>query len=516
MRRRPGVAQICVAAVALCAGLGTGVAHAAPLTDVKDPFYRYDKPLDGVKPGTVLRTRIISVAPAGITTPIQATQVLYRTTKTNGAAVATVATVLHPLTPTNSPKILSYQTAYDDLGSSCTPSYELQGGNSPTVGVLEIGFMVAYLAQGYNVVTSDYEGLSHDYTAGQGAGYQTLDGIRAARTVLKLRSPTRVGMIGYSGGAIATEWAAELAPKYAPETSIVAAAAGGIPVDYAHILDYIDGSPAWASVMPYLLVGLARGYGTDLTPYLSPLGVKDVKSIGDTCLDTGAFPGLHMSDLLKPQYSEYRKLRPLAKLINTQIMGTGGTPHAALFLGAGNADGIGDGVMIASDVESLAHEYCGRGVPVTYREYPTMDHIVALVPFEAEALAFLTERFNGLPVQNGCGSIGPGNSLEALPLLPLPDLVVGKVRHDRHGFTVPVSISGDPATALRVSVYTKNAKGASKLLGSAKRSGVVGETARRLRVPLPHAAAGRRYYVTVRATYQTERVTGNTTYKAPR
>ena len=43
---------------------------------------------------------------------------------------------------------------------------------------------------------------------------------------------------------------------------------------------------------------------------------------------------------MDPDLELERKLRPLAKLINTQIMGTGGTPHAPLLLGAGKNRGI--------------------------------------------------------------------------------------------------------------------------------------------------------------------------------
>ena len=35
---------------------------------------------------------------------------------------------------------------------------------------------------------------------------------------------TPTGMLGYSGGSIATEWASELAPSYAPELNIIGAA----------------------------------------------------------------------------------------------------------------------------------------------------------------------------------------------------------------------------------------------------------------------------------------------------
>ena len=48
----------------------------------------------------------------------------------------------------------------------------------------------------------------------------TLDSIRAVLSPLStvgLPDDAQVGMLGYSGGAIATEWVAELAPTYAPD-----------------------------------------------------------------------------------------------------------------------------------------------------------------------------------------------------------------------------------------------------------------------------------------------------------
>ena len=84
-------------------------------------------------------------------------------------------------------------------------------------------------------------------------GYNTLDSLRAAlkSPATGLTSTTKIGLAGYSGGAIATEWAAQLAPTYAPEinSDIVGAAMGGVLVDPAHNLKYIEGSSTWASVI---------------------------------------------------------------------------------------------------------------------------------------------------------------------------------------------------------------------------------------------------------------------------
>jgi Secretory lipase len=77
----------------------------------------------------------------------------------------------------------------------------------------------------------------------------TLDSIRAAFSSSTIPGDARVAMLGYSGGAIATEWAAELAPTYAPDVDkrMIGAAIGGGLVDPAHNLHYVDRSPGSSS-----------------------------------------------------------------------------------------------------------------------------------------------------------------------------------------------------------------------------------------------------------------------------
>jgi hypothetical protein len=118
------------------------------------------------------------------------------------------------------------------LGSQCDPSYTLKAG---TEG--ETGFITSLANAGDTVLMADYEGEDAAYGVGQLSGYQTLDAVRAAETWLGVpEASTPVGMLGYSGGAVATEFASELAPTYAPHLDIVGVAEGGIPVDLFHDL----------------------------------------------------------------------------------------------------------------------------------------------------------------------------------------------------------------------------------------------------------------------------------------
>ena len=223
----------------------------------------------------MLRTRPVTVTRAGAPTPARATQLLYVTTDELGRRTASVVTVLQPRDAAGSSvtRLVSYQEAYDALGDQCDPSYTLQLLALHETSVVPVP--IQYVAAGYTVVTADYEGEDLAYGAGQQSGYETLDAIRAAEKWLGVPElSTSVGMVGYSGGSIATEFASELARTYAPDLDIVGVAEGGIPVDLFHNLSYVDrpGS-SWTWVIGALMVGLTRGFDLhDIDKYLTPRG----------------------------------------------------------------------------------------------------------------------------------------------------------------------------------------------------------------------------------------------------
>jgi hypothetical protein len=414
------VAAAACAVSALVAG-ATAADAATPVLPSQDPFYTYtgSTPLPEIAPGTVLKERGVSLSIDGLTVPVSTEQVLYRTTGEQGQATVTVTTIIKPLLSLIGTKIVAYQTAYDALGSECDPSYTLQGGNSSDSTAQEEELAIAaYVLAGFTVTVPDYEGTNLDWGAGQESGYGTLDAIRATESYLGVSSSTEAGMVGYSGGAIATEWASELAPSYAPQLHIVGAAAGGVPVDFAHNVTYINGDDDWSGVIPAVLVSLGRAFGVNITQYLSSYGEQVTSQVSGECIASFAssYPGLTIQQMLLPQYSNPFDVPALVTILNHLIMGTsGGTPGEPLLLGVGDSDGTGDGIMIDGDVEALAHEYCQRGVPVTFTVYPGLPHADAAVPFEAQALTFLEGQFNGLTAPDGCALIGPGNSLAPLP-----------------------------------------------------------------------------------------------------
>lgn len=385
-----------------------------------DGFYRYTgrTPLSRIAPGTPLKQRTVTLGAMTSSTPLEAQQILYRTTDAAGSPTISVTTVVLPVTGTVAPRVVAYLSFYDALGAQCDPSYTLRGGDpgAPNAGTAEAEQAVVHTLHqnGYVVTVPDFENVGLDYVAGTESGMSTLDGIRATLAVLTLDRATPVGLMGYSGGSIAADWASELAPRYAPQVNLVGTAMGGVPVHLGHILTYIDGSPTWSSVMPAAMLGIARGFHVDLAPYLSEYGKKVVRAESTQCIGqfSGAYPGLTLKQLFKPQYADVLRVPALKRLINALIMGSApGHPTTPMLVVAGNLDGTGDGVMVAADQEALAHQYCQQGVPVVYEEVQQGEHTQTGVAFMPQALAFLADRFSGAPPVDGCALIGPGSSL---------------------------------------------------------------------------------------------------------
>ena len=436
--------------VAALLAIGQADASAAAPLPKNDGFYSTglsSGALAKLKPGAVIKQRPVQYTPtSGVPATYSGVQLLYRTTGESGKPEATVATVFEPATQPAVPKLISDQFFYDALDAKCDPSYYFHNGGSSGGGTnsIEGPALASLLATGNTVVTSDYEGRDLAWTAGPKSGRQTLDGIRAASNYKRpttgagyppsLPGGIKVGILGYSGGAIASEWAAELAAKYAPDVSsrLVGTAIGGIYVYPAHNLKYVSGSPKWSGVMPGALLGLARGFGIDINSYASALGKKLIKQASTSCIDEllGKYPGLTFEQLVKPQYADFEKVPAFVKLNNALIMSTGGTPSAPMYMAQGidstgqemtpnNKPGIGegDGVMIAGDTRSLARTYCNRGVSVEYQTFTGSGHTDTFVPFFGEGVAFLNARLAATPAPapQNCSSITPGNSLAPLP-----------------------------------------------------------------------------------------------------
>nr|WP_296773619.1 lipase family protein [Rhodococcus sp. (in: high G+C Gram-positive bacteria)] len=434
-------------AVAMCS-LAAPTASAAP---VQDSFFHYsgETPLGDYEPGAVLSTRTLPYHLVNVPTPLQAVQVLYRSTDAQGRPAANVTSILRPGNAQPG-KVVSYQSAYDSLNPDDGPSRAI-AGNSPlltptpsgrniaiggTAVSGEAGILAPLLVLGYTVVVADTQGPTADFAAGPEYGMMTLDSLRAAKQVPEtgIADDAKIGLIGYSGGAIATNWAAILAPDYAPDINedLIGAAQGGLLVNPADNLRYAGGSIGWGGVVGMAIVGISRAYDIDFDRYFSDSGRDLVAHLDDASILNAflQYPGLTWADLVKPEYADPNSVPEYVDVVNKLNMGQAPTPTIPLFV-AQAANGLlegtwpgpagtgpGDGVMVAGDVRALMNQYCDDGLAVQYDEYDTISHIPGAALWLPGALAWLTDRFADRPAPSNCGRIAPGNSLAPQEHLP--------------------------------------------------------------------------------------------------
>ena len=91
------------------------------------------------------------------------------------------------------------------------------------------------------------------------AGFRVLDGLRAAVNYpeLGLSSDASMAVWGYSGGGLASGWAAEAAATYAPELNIVGAVLGSPVVDPESVARRLNASP-WAGLAALMIASLVH------------------------------------------------------------------------------------------------------------------------------------------------------------------------------------------------------------------------------------------------------------------
>jgi hypothetical protein len=375
-----------------------------PLLPSDDPFYQPPPGYQHAAPGTVLRSRDVELAFLGlIPQPVKATQLLYRTMDMHGAPEATVTTVIVPanLDAEQSCPLLSYQCAIDAMSSRCFPSYALRRKAKAlgSLAQLELLLITAAIAEGWAVSIPDHEGRQGLWGAPYEPGYRVLDGIRAAlsseRSGISPAAP--IGLWGYSGGGLASAWAAEMCGEYAPELDIVGAVLGSPVGDLGHTFRRLNGS--FLAGLPALVVAaLAHAY-PDLDRVIKEhtndegrallSGLEKMTTVGAVF----RMAGKNMDDYLDEPLEDILSTPEVTHVFDNIKLGSAVPAPPVLIVQA-----VHDYLIDVHDIDELADAYSAGGANVTYHRDAFNEHI-CLHPLSAPmTLRWLTDRFARRPL----------------------------------------------------------------------------------------------------------------------
>lgn len=385
---------------------GAALIKKVPFAPTPDPDTFYDQPEPfpvDAPPGTLLNSRKITFRP-GLSVPMAnaAWQLQYVTRDAQGRPIAAVTTVVKPLLPAlafgGKKPVVSYQFAYDSLGAQCTPSRTISGGTANANNQLEtLSYILGLTAEGWTMVMPDYEGPYSAYGAGEFSGQATLDSIRAALAFeeLGLSPDSPVALWGYSGGALATAWAAALHPEYAPELNLVGAASGGTPADVFSVVQAAEGGPFFNLIFS-AVVGANRAY-PNLIPesIINEAGRAAIEKVRDGCVGGGGVLGIGGSSASLADYTTisdpFNSPGALAVKPKVTLPQPGRTPTIDMFI----YHEIFDELIPIAGTDKLVEEWCADGAHIRYLRALGGEHITGVVTGAPQALLYVTSRFAG-------------------------------------------------------------------------------------------------------------------------
>lgn len=382
-----------------------------PLPPEQDPFYRPPAELVAAKrPGEILAARPVAIANQLTALDAEAWQLSYRSGDSADQPLAAVATLLKPAASNG--RLVSLHAAEDSTGLFCAPSYTVR--RPVQAGLLDgqidpLRSAPALLAQGWTVVVPDHQGPNAAFAHGPLAARIALDGIRAAERFGPLQLPgadTEVAMWGYSGGSIPTLHGAELRSAYAPELNVVGVVSGGTDVDLEVLSREANRGPG-AGLVAAAVIGLAREE-PELDAYLranaTPRGRQLLAGKDRSCVLHQAVtePFLDIDSLVQGGLLHTPVLRAV---FDRTRMGKS-IPDAPVFLYHATADWL----VPIGPADALASAYCrDPSARVTYIRDHSSEHLTLDTLAESSVIAWLRERFAGVPVQNHCTTTDVGS-----------------------------------------------------------------------------------------------------------
>jgi triacylglycerol lipase len=382
------------------------VRRGRPVLPDDDPFYDPPRGFEHAAPGTVLRSRDVALAFMGlIPQRFTATQLLFRTIDRNGVPEAAVTTVLVPVqrSPERACPVLSYQCAIDAVSSRCFPSYALRRGAFAVGALAQLEFLLiaAALAEGWAVSVPDHEGSRGSWGAPYEPGYRILDGLRAAISCerLDISPDSPIGLWGYSGGGLATAWAAETCADHAPELNIVGAVLGSPVGDLGNTFKRLNGS-FYAGLPTMVIAALSHIY-PELERVIDRHATEEGRSLLKSAEKMTTI--LAVLRLMNKDIDDYVD-RPLDEILaepevqyvfDDIRLGTAAPSRPVLVVQA-----VHDKIVSVDDIDELIETYRAGGAAVTYHRDMLSEHML-LHPMSAPmTLRWLRDRFAGRPLSD--------------------------------------------------------------------------------------------------------------------
>lgn len=334
--------------------------------------------------------------------------------------MVTVATIVIPPNAGARDKIVFQMPKSDSANSDARTSYMLRRGSGSIAGAAsEQIFMVDFLERGYITVVVDYEGQFDAFGAGPTAGHSALDAMRAMLSFdeLKLAPKDQLKFVGfgYSGGAIAITWGAQMLETYASDLIpyIKGWSCGGVPKDLKQVAYHVNNGLA-AGLIIGVMQGLANidktlndwlqantnDYGKKALEvaktkafwsFMPENAFKDILNMvpGGMGKDAGYFT-TQGDALSAPIPTEVMKFNQLA-LEFTKTKDKKLIPKVPIFL----YESIPDEVVPIAIIDELVDLWTSNGAIIQYNRVKVWMHVGAIFAMQSQNVQWIADRMDG-------------------------------------------------------------------------------------------------------------------------
>ena len=222
---------------------------------------------------------------------------------------------------------------------------------------------------------------------------------------LGISQDARYALWGYSGGALASEWAAELQQAYAPELKFSGAALGGLTPNITSVLETVNAELS-ASLIPEGITGLITQHAAARKVILSHLKTRGKYNkntffiVRDDTYDEAAleFAFQNIGSYFKGGLSFLQAPGIQAATNADGIMGRHGQPQMPIFA----YKAIGDEISPIEDTDALLAKFCSKGATILYERNTVGGHVAEATNGEPAANEFLDSVLGGTFSMTGC------------------------------------------------------------------------------------------------------------------
>jgi pimeloyl-ACP methyl ester carboxylesterase len=390
--------------------LSVATAHAAPVIQLDDATFYATPAATPNSHGELLSYRPAAVNLKGSdlsSANVNAWNVKYTTHADVDAAsgVQSVATGTVFVPKSGAKGVILYAVGTHGLGAQCAPSRQLSAGVD-----YEIANIAAALKAGYAVLVTDYMGYTSgkrpSYMVGASEGRSVLDIFKAAQQIpgSGVKASYKVAIWGYSQGGQASAFAAQLAPSYAPEITVVGVASGGTIADFVPTANHLNKRNG-SSFLFQTILGLNEEYGESGIPFNAALTDNQEQrtsllKVRSQCVFEALYDyqNQDLAQYTKPGFTlDALIARPdVAATLEAQKLGKTKV-NFPVYLYHGAADEF---IPLSQSFE-LKKRWCALANNVKFDLYPG-EHIITQFQGAGPALAWITDRFNNAPATNTC------------------------------------------------------------------------------------------------------------------